>query len=109
MALRTRIALTFLVLLTAVLAAALAAVSRTNHGNAEVDAKHRLDAGSAAFSQLLRSDRSVLRQAARAVALDYGFREAVAKSDTETLVSALQNSGERIHADMVVLTSLDGK
>jgi len=107
-ALRTRIALTFLVLLAAVLAAALTAVSRTNRGNAEADAEHRLDAGSAAFSQLLRSDRSVLRQAARAVALDYGFREAVAKSDTDTLVSVLQNSGERIHAAMVVLTSLNG-
>ncbi len=40
---------------------------------------------------------------------DYGFREAVATRDTDTLVSVLENSGKRIGAAMIVLTSLNGE
>src|ERR1700733_159087 len=108
MALRTRIAVTFLLLLAAVLAAALGAVSATNHVNAEREVQRQLDVGSSVFSRLLESNRRQLTQAAQAVAADYGFREAVATRDTDTLVSVLENSGERIGAAIVVLTSLNG-
>src|SRR6202790_4204811 len=108
MALRTRIAVTFLLLLTAVLARALGAVSVTNHGNAEREVQRQLSVGVSVFSRLLESNRRQLTQAAQAVASDYGFREAVATRDTDTLVSVLENSGKRIGAAMVVLTSLDG-
>jgi diguanylate cyclase (GGDEF)-like protein len=107
--LRTRIAVTFLLLLAAVLAAALGAVSATNHGNAEREVQRQLDVGASVFSRLLESNRRQLTQAAQAVAADYGFREAVSTRDTDTLVSVLQNSGERIGAAMVVLTSLNGE
>jgi diguanylate cyclase (GGDEF)-like protein len=108
MALRTRIAVTFSILLAAVLAAALGAVSATNRGNAEREVQRQLDVGASVFSRLLESNRRQLTQAAQAVAADYGFREAVATRDTDTLVSVLENSGKRIGAAMVVLTSLDG-
>src|SRR5450755_2942036 len=108
MALRTRIAVTFLLLLAAVLAAALGAVSVTNHGNAEHEVQRQLDVGALVFSRLLESNRRQLTQAAQAVAADYGFREAVAARDTDTLASALENSGQRIGAALVVLTSLIG-
>jgi diguanylate cyclase (GGDEF)-like protein len=108
MALRTRIAVTFLLLLAAVLAAALGAVSATNRGNAEREVQRQLDVGASVFSRLLESNRRQLTQAAQAVAADYGFREAVSTRDTDTLVSVLENSGRRIGAAMVVLTSLDG-
>jgi diguanylate cyclase (GGDEF)-like protein len=107
-ALRTRIAVTFLLLLAAVLAAALSAVSLTNRGNAEREVQRQLDVGVSVFSRLLESNRRQLTQAAQAVAADYGFREAVATRDTDTLVSVLENSGQRIGAPMVVLTSLNG-
>jgi len=109
MALRTRIAVTFLLLLAAVLAAALLAVSETNRRNVERDAGIRLDAGTQAFSRLLDSNRRQLTHAAHAVAADFGFRDAVSTNDTDTLVSVLENSGTRIGAAMVVLTSLDGE
>jgi diguanylate cyclase (GGDEF)-like protein len=108
MALRTRIAVTFLLLLTAVLAAALGAVSAANHGNAEREVQRQLAVGASIFSRLLETNRRQLTQAAQAVAADYGFREAVSTRDTDTLVSVLENSGHRIGAGMVVLTSLDG-
>jgi diguanylate cyclase (GGDEF)-like protein len=107
-ALRTRIAVTFLLLLAAVLAAALGAVWATNHGDAEREVQRQLDVGASVFSRLLESNRRQLTQAAQAVAADYGFREAVSTRDTDTLVSVLENSGQRIGAAMVVLTSLNG-
>jgi diguanylate cyclase (GGDEF)-like protein len=108
MSLRTRIALTFLLLLTAVLGAALSAVSVANRRNAERDVARQLEFGAQTFSGLLKSNRRLLTQAAQAVADDYGFRDAVAEHHTDTLVSALENSGARVGAAMVVLTSLDG-
>lgn len=109
MALRTRIAVTFLLLLAAVLAAALGAVLAANRDSAGREVQRQLDVGAMVFSRLLESNRRQLTQAAQAVAADYGFREAVAARDTDTLASALENSGERIGAAMVVLTSLNGK
>jgi diguanylate cyclase (GGDEF)-like protein len=106
--LRTRIALTFLLLLTAVLTAALYAVSAANRSNAAREVQRQLDVGVSVFTRLLESDRRLLTQAAQAVAADYGFREAVAANDTETMNSALENAGARVGAALVVLTSLDG-
>jgi diguanylate cyclase (GGDEF)-like protein len=109
LALRTRIAVTFLLLLAAVLAAALGAVLATNRDSAGREVQRQLDVGALVFSRLLESNRRQLTQAAQAVSADYGFRQAVAARDTDTLASALENSGERIGAAMVVLTSLDGE
>ena len=109
MPLRRRIALTFLLLLAAVLGAALFAVSAANRSNAEREVQRQLDVGGSVFMRLLESNRRLLTQAAQAAAADFGFREAVAARDTDTLRSALANSGARIGAAMVVLTSLDGR
>lgn len=109
MALRTRIALTFLLLLAAVLAAALGAVSAANKKNAGAEVQRQLDVGKSVFSNFLKNNNRLLTQAATAVAADYGFREAVAARDTDTLASVLENHGTRIGADMVVLTSLEGR
>ena len=109
MALRTRIAVTFLLLLAAVLAAALGAVLAANRDSAGREVQRQLDVGALVFPRLLESNRRQLTQAAQAVAADYGFRAAVAARDTDTLASALENSGERIGAALVVLMSLDGK
>jgi diguanylate cyclase (GGDEF)-like protein len=108
MSLGTRIALTFLLLLTAVLTAALYAVSAANRANASREVQRQLDVGASVFTRLLDSNRRLLTQAAQAVAADYGFREAVAAHDTDTLNSALENSGARVGAALVLLTSLDG-
>jgi diguanylate cyclase (GGDEF)-like protein len=107
--LRTRIAVTFLLLLAAVLAAALGAVSAANRGNAQREVQRQLAVGTRVFFRVLETNRRQLTQAAQAVAADYGFREAVSIRDNDTLASALENSGARIGAAMVVLTTLDGK
>jgi diguanylate cyclase (GGDEF)-like protein len=109
LSLRSRIAVTFLLLLAAVLVAALSVVSAANRGNAEREVRRQLEVGSRVFLSLLDRDRRQLTQAAQAVAGDYGFREAVATGDTDTSSSALENSAARIGAAMAILTSLDGR
>ena len=108
MTLRTRIALTFLLLLSAVLSAALGAISAANHANANREVERQLDVGKQVFWNFLKNNDRLLAQAATAVAADYGFRDAVAAHDTDTLVSVLENHGTRIGAALMVLTSLDG-
>jgi diguanylate cyclase (GGDEF)-like protein len=107
--LRTRIALIFILLLATALAASLGVVSVANQANAKGEVQRQLDTGTLVFSRVLDTNRRQLTQAAQAVASDYGFREAVATRDTDTVVSALENSGARIGANLVVLVSLDGQ
>jgi diguanylate cyclase (GGDEF)-like protein len=109
MRLRTRIAVTFLALVGAMLAAALGAVSVANRDNAEREVQRQLDVGARVFARALESNRRQLAQAAQAAAADYAVRQAVAQGDTDTLASVLENSGERIGASMAILTSLDGR
>jgi diguanylate cyclase (GGDEF)-like protein len=109
MPLRTRIAVTFLLLLAIVLAVALTVVSHTNRQNAAHALTEQLQSGEKEFHAVLDLNVRLLRLAARVMADDAGFREAIADRDTETLVSVLENAGARIDAPMVVLTALDGK
>jgi hypothetical protein len=106
--LRTRIALTFLLLLTAVLTAALYAVSAANRRNAEPRSAtttrcRRLGVHAAARQQPPLADASRAGRCRRLRVSRSGLRH-----DTETLNSALENSGARVGAALVVLTSLDG-
>jgi diguanylate cyclase (GGDEF)-like protein len=109
MRLRTRIAVTFLALVSATLAAALGAVSIANRDNAEREVQRQLDVGARVFLRALESNRRQLAQAAQAAAADYAVRQAVSQGDTDTLDSVLENSRERIGAAMAILTSLDGR
>jgi len=109
MQLRTRIAVTFLALLATVLAVALTVVSHTNRQNAAHALTEQLQNGDKESRAVLDLNLRLLALAARAMADDAGFREAIADRDTETLVSVLENAGNRIDAPMVVLTALDGK
>lgn len=50
-----------------------------------------------------------LADSAAVLASDFGFRAALATGDQETIVSALENSAQRIHADMALSLDLYGK
>jgi len=109
MRLRTRIALIFIALIASALAVSLSIVSAANQANARREVQRQLDTGTLVFSRVLDANRRQLTQAAQAVASDFGFREAVATHDTGTVTSALENSGARIGANLVVLVSLEGR
>jgi diguanylate cyclase (GGDEF)-like protein len=106
--LRTRIALTFLLLLAGVLGAALIAVSAANRANAEREIDRQLAVGQHVFERALESNRRQLVQAAQVLAADWAFREAIGTHDAATLGSVLENHGARIGASLATLVSLDG-
>ncbi len=108
MQLRTRIALTFLALLGAVIGAALFAVSAANQSNAEREITRQLEVGRLVFERALESNRRVLTQAAQVLTADFGFKDAVATNDADTIGSTLETQGLRIGATLMELISLDG-
>src|SRR3989344_6330312 len=68
-----------------------------------------LDLGEQVFRRLLRQSATHLSESTRLLAADYGFREALSSGDTETLVSALENPGERAGAGFSIITDAQGE
>ena len=67
----------------------------------------KLRAGERLLQNLLDRRAQTLLHGARLLAADYGFREAVASNDAETIVSVLANHGARIGATEVALLATD--
>lgn len=106
--LRYRIALVFIALLGLVQLVAFVAVDAANTANAERKLAAELDTGERIFAKLLAANAARLSDAVRVLAADFGFREAIATGDLDTVVSVLANHGGRVRADLSLLVSLDG-
>src|SRR5262245_6432903 len=106
--LRTRIIVFWVAVLGLVQVSAFVLVNAANDTNAQQKIEAELQTGERVFARLLEQNRERLVQAARVLAADFAFREAVATSDVDTVLSALRNHGARIDADMLMLLSLDG-
>jgi len=107
--LRTRITVFFVALLVVVQVAAFMAVNAANSTNARQKIDDELGVGERIFGRLLEQNRERLLEAAKVLAADFAFREAIATNDLGTVLSALQNHGERINANVMMLVSLDGR
>ena len=59
--------------------------------------------------QYIRSNENNLVNSARVLTADFGFKQAVASSDSDTIASVLANHGARIKADLMLLTDLSGQ
>jgi diguanylate cyclase (GGDEF)-like protein len=106
--LRTRILLFFVALLGLVQAAAFLAVDSASEANVRAKLEHELTTGQRLFERMLEQDGERLAQAARVLAADFAFREAVASGDATTLASALENHGSRVAATATLFVRLDG-
>ncbi len=98
LSLRARIVLSFVTLLAVVQVATLLIIDAASNDAAKVRIGAELDIGERVFARLLSQDADRLSQAARTLAADFAFREAVSTGDAGTLESALDNLGERVHA-----------
>jgi diguanylate cyclase len=107
--LRTRIIVFFVALLALVQVAALGFVNAANSRNAQAKVAEELNVGERVFARLLTQNAEKLGQAARVLAADFPFREAIATHDVRTLASALSNHGARIGADAMLFIDLDGR
>jgi hypothetical protein len=105
--LRTRIALVFLALMLGVQLAGFVVIRASIDRNARAAVDTQLEVGARVFERLYTQNADTLMQAARILAADYGFREAVGSDDRETIDSALANHGARIGASLSMFWSVE--
>ncbi|EQM66591.1 EAL domain-containing protein [Pseudomonas solani] len=106
---QARIACVLILLLLVVVSALYFAVKAATGAAVQAQAREELDIGGRVFERLLESRSRQLHDAVQVLAADFGFKEAVASGDEETIRSALGNSGARINAGAVMLLGMDGK
>jgi len=108
LSLRVRIAVLFLALLALVQIVTLLLVNAASYDAARARISDELDVGERVFQRLMSQDAERLSQAARALAADFAFREAVSGGDAQTIVSALENLGSRVRAAATLYVDLHG-
>jgi diguanylate cyclase (GGDEF)-like protein len=102
-----RVAALFLGLLALVQIASFTAISASLGAQARSTLPERLAAGERVLKTLLDQRAQTLTEAAKLLAADFGFREAVLSEDRETIGSVLENHGERIGATEVAWLGTD--
>ena len=107
--LQTRIIIFFVALLALVQVAAFWLINAANSSNAHAKVEEELNVGQRVFARQLDQNAEKLKLAARVLASDFAFREAIATHDTQTIASVLANHGARIGADAMLFVDLDGK
>lgn len=105
--LSSRIVIVMLVLLLAVQIAGFWAVRAAVERQVSNEIAADLTVAARIWERLLQQNAQRLREASTVLAADYGFRSAVTTGDQETIVSALENSGERIGASITALLAPD--
>lgn len=88
---------------------AITLVSTASYRFAITRADDNLIVGQRVFSQVIAQQQETLHQAAQVLAADFGFREALASNDAETIQSALRNQSLRVNATVAIALDLDGR
>lgn len=68
-----------------------------------------LNVGQNVIERVFENRSSLLFSTADVLTADFGFKQAVASGDQNTIESALNNHGQRISADLMILLSLEGE
>src|SRR5687768_8390305 len=102
--------LLFLIVCALVLfeAATLIAVQVAGQRNLRQTVADELQVGARVLDRILEARGRQLTDAARVLAADFAFREAIASGDRPTITSALTNLAARVEGQAVFLISLDG-
>ncbi|MDI1309948.1 MAG: EAL domain-containing protein [Methylotenera sp.] len=100
--LNTRITFIFLVLILSIQIIGSIAIRFSIEKNARASVSEQLALGEKIFLSLLNQNSESLTQGARILAIDYGFRQAIASNDEETILSALNNQQKRLGANISV-------
>ncbi|MDB5820428.1 MAG: diguanylate cyclase domain protein, partial [Rhizobacter sp.] len=101
--LAARIVTLFLGLLLAVQAASFLAIREGIDRSTRASIAQELRVGERVLRRLMDQNAQRLIDGATLLAADYGFRQALATNDAETISSVLQNHGERIGATVTAL------
>ena len=103
--LRSRIVFVFLTLILVVQFTGFVAIWVSINKNARAGITEQLGVGEKVLRTVIIRQGENLTLSARILATDYGFRQAIASNDNETIQSALENSGARIDSDINMLYS----
>jgi len=98
---------TGLVLVTSVVIQGLSWWSSSQLNKKQLD--ESIDNAQNVFEQYTKEKEKLLTTAARVLTADFGFKQAVTTKDAETIASVLLNHGQRIDADLMLLTDLQGQ
>lgn len=107
--LQSRIAVIFLSLILLIQVIGSVAIRLSIEKNARASVEEQLLVGEKVFVSLLEQNGQSLSLGARILASDYGFRQAIASNDYETILSALSNHQSRIGADIAIFYSLNSE
>lgn len=105
---RSQLFLVFILLITLALGVTLVAVVNATNKNIRIKAGEELDTAQQVLALLMEENKNTLTQKADVLAKDFAFRDAVATQEEETIVSVLENHGDRINADMMLLLDEQG-
>jgi diguanylate cyclase (GGDEF)-like protein len=105
----TRLVLFFVALLVLVQGVGALLVIQANSQIARETIEQDLEQGERIFRQLLEQNQARLEQGAAILSADFAFRQAIATSNTGTIVSVLRNHGARVGATVMTLVALDGR
>lgn len=86
------------------LVAILATTQRTVHANIESD----LVVAEGVFERIFNARFVQLSESVQVLATDFGFKRAVATGDAATILSAVENHGERAGADLALIVNTSG-
>lgn len=106
--LRSRITFLFLTLILAVQFVGFIAIWVSINKNARVAITEQLGIGEEVLRNVIIRNGENLTLSARILATDYGFRQAIASNDSETIKSALDNNSVRIESQINMLYSPEG-
>ncbi|MFZ6689262.1 EAL domain-containing protein [Undibacterium sp. SXout11W] len=107
--LESRVVALFISLLLSLQLAGYFFIDRSIDDNARAQIESSLAFNEKIFLHLLEQNAQRLIDGATLLSKDYAFRQAIGTNDTQTMVSALLNHGERIKADLTMVVGLDGK
>ncbi|MDT8311902.1 MAG: EAL domain-containing protein [Methylophaga sp.] len=99
--------LVLLVLLTTIAIQVTSWWSANNFNNQQI--RQKIDNAITILTEYSQAREALLITASKVLTADFGFKSAVATADKPTLQSMLDNHGNRIDADLMVLINLDGE
>ncbi len=106
--LQSRITFLFLTLILVVQIMGFVAIWLSINKNARVAITEQLEVGEEVLRTVIIQRGESLTLSARILANDYGFRQAIASNDSETIQSALENNSARIESNVSMLYSPEG-
>jgi hypothetical protein len=106
--LQDRIVIFFVVLLAAVQIAAFYFIRQAAEQTARASLREDLLVADRVFNRLLAQNSERLVEATRVLSSDYGFRQAIATRESETVLEVLRNHAGRVRGSGMALIGLDG-